>query len=135
MSCVFKYHNIFGEDALSVDKILRHLVDNRNVAPESSTYKQVKALLQLCSLNTAIMSRDCLVENNDRFGLKQPHTFIDLHMEITDLLNPLENVSNCRGIISNPIYDPTDIFVSFKIKNFIHQLFQKSKSSYNAYYF
>ena len=116
---MFKNHNIFGEDTLSVNKILRNLVDNRNVAPESSTYKQVKALLQLCSLDHADKSMDCLLQNYKRFGFKELQPFTKLKIGLTDLLNPTENISSCKRLISDPIYDPTDIFVSFAIKHLL----------------
>ena len=121
MSCVLKNLSIYGENALNIDKILRNLVDNRNVAPESSTYKQVKALLQLCSLDSADKSMNCLVKNEIRFGLRKTNIFYKLKMELTDLLNPTENISSCKRLISDPIYDPTDIFVSLGIKNHLVQ--------------
>ena len=119
MSCVFKNLSIFGENALSVDQILRNVVNNRNVVPESSAYRQIKALLKLCSLDSANESMKCLLQNNKRFGLNEWNKTVPgliLEMTLNDLLKDGVTTSSCQKLTSAPLKDIYDVFVIEFIK-------------------
>ena len=116
LKCIFNKHDIFNKNGLNVDNVMKKLLDNKKAKLNDKTYVQVKALLLTCKKNSIIDVADCLIKNNDRFGLTKMLDFdinLKLKFSLSDLLNSPPNVTDaCKHKTTIPLKYTTDVFVS-----------------------
>ena len=120
MKCVLgKYHAVIDQkrNVLEVDKIINRLIGagmmSRNLV-NNIYYDNIKALLDTCNEIAKYELGPCLVENNNRFGLKERSNFmagVILKMTLKDLLKEGVNRTICQNFSSAPLKDIYDVFV------------------------